>query len=135
MIESEIPQILVWVTNPEAAARIAQAGRRLADENGLELHLVSIQNSVRTEGWEQTMQDLDVLNNAARSVQAELGVIYSDNRMEAAVKLIRQLSPKMMVTGVAGDIKRNLFLENLRAYSGEIPVYAVDPSGNVIKLM
>ncbi|MBP3391720.1 MAG: hypothetical protein J6L76_02915 [Clostridia bacterium] len=135
MTESETSQILVWVTNPEAAARIAAVGRRLADENGLELHIVSIQNPVRTDTWEQTFRDLEALNSAARSVQAELGVVYSDNRMEAAVKLVRQIKPKMMVTGVAGDQTRNTFIENLRAYSGEIPVYAVDPSGNTMKLM
>ena len=135
MTESETSQILVWVTNPEAAARIAAVGRRLADENGLELHIVSIQNPVRTDTWEQTFRDLEALNSAARSVQAELGVVYSDNRMEAAVKLVRQIKPKMMVTGVAGDQTRNTFIENPRAYSGEIPVYAVDPSGNTMKLM
>ena len=110
-------------------------GRRFADENGLELHIVSIQNPVRTDTWEQTFKDLDALNSAARSVQAELGVVYSDNRMEAAVKLVRQIKPKMMVTGVAGDQTKNLFIEHLRTYSGDIPVYAVDPSGNTMKLM
>lgn len=135
MTDTETSQILVWVTNPEAAGRIAMVGRKLADENNLELHIVSIQNPVRTDTWEQTFKDLDALNSAARSVQAELGVVYSDNRMEAAVKLVRQLKPKMMVTGVAGDQTKNLFIEHLRAYSGDIPVYAVDPSGNTMKLM
>jgi K+-sensing histidine kinase KdpD len=135
MAETETAQILVWVTNPEAAGRIAAVGRRFADENGLELHIVSIQNPVRTDTWEQTFKDLDALNSAARSVQAELGVVYSDNRMEAAVKLVRQIKPKMMVTGVAGDQTKNLFIEHLRTYSGDIPVYAVDPSGNTMKLM
>ena len=135
MAEMETAQILVWVTNPEAAGRIAAVGRRFADENGLELHIVSIQNPVRTDTWEQTFKDLDALNSAARSVQAELGVVYSDNRMEAAVKLVRQIKPKMMVTGVAGDQTKNLFIEHLRTYSGDIPVYAVDPSGNTMKLM
>lgn len=135
MTETETAQILVWVTNPEAAGRIASAGKKLAEENGLELHIVSIQNPVRTDTWEQTFKDLEALNNAARSVQAELGVVYSDNRMEAAVKLVRQIKPKMMVTGVAGDQTRNAFIDNLRAYCGEIPVYAVDPSGNTMKLM
>ncbi len=128
-------QILAWVTNPEAALRIAQVGRRLANENGLMLRVISIQNSVRTDGWEQTVRDLDALNSAARAVQAELGVIYSDNRMESAIKLMRELSPAMMVTGMAGDRNKNLFLENLRAYNPDVPVYAVDPSGNTIKLM
>ena len=132
---SDAEQILVWVTNPEAAERIARVGRRLADENHLELHIVSIQNAVRTAGWEQTVRDLDALNSAARSVQAELAVVYSDNRLEAAIKLVRQIAPKMMVTGMAGDQNRNSFIENLRVYSGDVPVYAVDPKGNTIKLM
>ncbi len=135
MAETETPQIIVWVTNPEAAGRIAAVGRKFADENNLELHIVSIQNPVRADNWEQTFKDLEALNSAARSVQAELGVVYSDNRMEAAVKLVRQLKPKMMVTGVAGDQTKNLFIEHLRTYSGDIPVYAVDPSGNTMKLM
>lgn len=135
MTETQESLLLVWVTNPDAAARIAQVGRRLADENGLELRIVSIQNPVRNEGWEQTVRDLEALNGAARGVQAELAVVYSDNPLEAAVKLIRQVSPKIMVTGMAGDRNRNLFLENLRAYDRDIPMYAVDPSGNILKLM
>ena len=135
MTEAETSQIIVWVTNPEAAGRIATVGRKLADEHALELHIVSIQNPVCTDNWEQTFKDLEALNHAARSVQAELGVVYSDKRMEAAIKLVRQIKPKMMVTGVAGDQTRNLFIENLRTYSGDIPVYAVDPSGNTTELM
>ncbi|MBR5281037.1 MAG: hypothetical protein IKU26_08745 [Clostridia bacterium] len=135
MTEAETAQIIVWVTNPEAAGRIATVGRKLADEHSLELHIVSIQNPVGVDNWEQTFKDLEALNSAARSVQAELGVVYSDKRMEAAIKLVRQIKPKMMVTGVAGDQARNLFIENLRTYSGDIPVYAVDPSGNTIELI
>jgi K+-sensing histidine kinase KdpD len=134
-ISGKTAQIIVWVTNPEAAGRIATVGRKLADEHSLELHIVSIQNPVGVDNWEQTFKDLEALNSAARSVQAELGVVYSDKRMEAAIKLVRQIKPKMMVTGVAGDQARNLFIENLRTYSGDIPVYAVDPSGNTIELI
>ena len=126
--------LLVWVTNPEAAGRIADTGRRLADETGSELRIVSIQNPIHNETWENTLSDLEQLHHAARSVQADLTVVYSDNRFEAAVKLIREIAPSAMVAGVSGDLSRNLFLEHIRTYNREVPIYIVDSAGNTLKL-
>lgn len=131
----EEASLLVWVTNPEAAGRIAAVGRRLADENGLELRIVSIQNPAGKEGWEQTVEDLNELHQAARSVDAELTVVYSDNRLQAAVKLIQQISPKAMVCGIAGNGRQNLFLDHIRSCDRSIPLYTVDSGGNAVKPM
>ena len=42
--------VLVWVTNPDACQSIVSAGRKLADDNKVELVIVSIQEASRAIG-------------------------------------------------------------------------------------
>ena len=98
-----------------------------------ELMIVSIQKTIRDD-WDATVSDLEALNNASRSVNAELTVIYSDNTLESAVKTVSEVQPTAMVTGLPGDRNKNLFLEQLRSFDREIPIYTVDARGNALKL-
>ncbi len=125
--------VLVWVTNPYASENIAKAGRRLADENGLELMIISIQDRIRND-WETKVNDLEQLHNSSRQVGAELTVIYADNKIEAAAKTILDVKPKLMVTGIPGDVSRSAFLEQIRNIDPSIPVYTVDLNGNAVKI-
>lgn len=125
--------VLVWITNPAACDNIVRAGKRIADELDAELMVTSIQRTIRDD-WDSTVSDLDALNRASRSVSAELTVIYSDNRLEAAVKTVSEVNPVAMVTGVPGDRNRNLFLEQLHNFDRDVPIYTVDTHGNTLKL-
>ena len=101
--------VLVWITNPAACDNIVKAGKRIADELCAELMIVSIQKTIRDD-WDATVSDLEALNNASRSVNAELTVIYSDNTLESAVKTVSEVQPTAMLTGLPGDRNKNLFL-------------------------
>ena len=125
--------VLVWITNPSACDNIVKAGKRIADELCAELMIVSIEKTIRDD-WDATVSDLEALNNASRSVNAELTVIYSDNTLESAVKTVSEVQPTAMVTGLPGDRNKNLFLEQLRSFDQEIPIYTVDARGNALKL-
>ena len=125
--------VLVWITNPAACDTIVKAGKRIADELGAVLMITSIQRTIRDD-WDATVSDLEVLNNASRSVNAELTVIYSDNTLESAVKTVRDVTPAAMVTGVPGDRNKNLFLEQLRKLDEDVPIYTIDAHGNALKL-
>lgn len=113
---------------------IVKGGKRIADELDAELMITSIQKTIRGD-WDSTVNDLEALNNASRSVNAELTVIYSDNTLEAAVKTVRDVQPAAMVAGVPGDRNKNLFLEQLQKFDSRIPVYTIDERGNMLKLL
>ncbi len=125
--------VLVWVTNPSACESIVRAGRELADRNQSELVVVSIQPSIRGN-WEERTNDLEQLHNAAKLVEAELTVIYSDNRLEATFKTIRDVAPDCMVVGLRGVAGQSGFLDQLSHVAGEIPIYSVDLSGNMVRI-
>ena len=126
--------VLVWITNPSACMNIVKGGKRIADELDAELMITSIQKTIRGD-WDSTVNDLEALNNASRSVNAELTVIYSDNTLEAAVKTVRDVQPAAMVAGIPGDRNKNLFLEQLQKFDSRIPVYTIDERGNMLKLL
>lgn len=125
--------VLVWVTNPDACHSIVKAGRILADENNAELVIVSIQGSIKGE-WESYASDLKKLNEAARRANAELTIVYSDNKFEAAHNTINQVKPIIMVAGLPGMIGRSTFLEQICNMASNIPTYSVDLSGNMVRL-
>lgn len=125
--------VLVWITNPAACELIVKSGKKIADELDSELMIASIQSKIRDD-WENTFNDLEALHNASRGVNAELTVIYSDNTFEAAVKTVRDVHPIAMVTGVPGNMKKNLFIEQLQTFDKDIPIYTIDSRGNALKL-
>lgn len=125
--------VLVWVTNPDACQSIVNAGRSLADDNNAELVIVSIQGSIKGE-WKNYANDLKKLNDAARSANAELTIVYADNKFEAAHNTINQVKPMIMVAGLPGTIGRSTFLEQICNMASNIPTYSVDLSGNMVRL-
>lgn len=125
--------ILVWITNPSACGNIVKAGKKISNDLNAELMIASIQKTIRDD-WDSTVNDLEHLNNAARSVNAELTVIYSDNIFESAVKTVREVNPSAMVAGVPGDRNKNIFLEQLQSCAKDVPIYTVDTHGNILKI-
>ena len=125
--------VLVWITNPAACELIVKAGKKISDELEAELMVASIQRKIRDD-WESTVTDLEALSNASRKVNAELTVIYSDNTFEAAVKTVRDVKPIAMVTGVPGNLNKNLFIEQLQKFDNTVPIYTIDSRGNALKL-
>ena len=77
---------------------------------------------------------MEALNKASRNANAELTVIYSDNTFEAAVKTVREVQPIAMVTGVPGNLRKNLFIEQLQNFDKGVPIYTIDSRGNALKL-
>ena len=125
--------VLVWITNPAACEIIVKTGKKIAEELNAELMVASIQQKIR-DNWETTVSDLEALNKASRNANAELTVIYSDNTFEAAVKTVREVQPIAMVTGVPGNLKKNLFVEQLQNFDKGVPIYTIDSRGNALKL-
>ncbi len=125
--------VLVWITNPAACEIIVKTGKKIAEELNAELMVASIQQKIR-DNWETTVSDLEALNKASRNANAELTVIYSDNTFEAAVKTVREVQPIAMVTGVPGNLRKNLFIEQLQNFDKGVPIYTIDSRGNALKL-
>ena len=123
--------LLVWVTNPLAAERIVAAGREFALKSELELKVVSVQSETR-DNWEGTLRDLEQLEAAARRSDADLTVVYSDDKIGAAVKLVSEKRPRAMFTGMPDKTRSNMFTELLQMSFPAIPLYCVDNEGQVI---
>lgn len=130
--ELENKSVLVWVTNPEACERIVKAGRRLADEHKSELYIVSIQNRI-LDDWKRRAGDLELLHRAARSVDAELNVVYSENPFKSATEIVSEIQPGMMLAGLPGTEGRSAFLEHICSINEHIQTYVIDASGNMVR--
>ena len=117
--------LLVWITNPAAAGRIVSCAKEFALKTGLELKVVSVQRETR-DNWEDTLRDLEQLENAARQSQAELTVVYSDDRLDAAEKLIRSEKPVVMFAGVPDKGHVNYFAQKLTEEFPYVKLYCVD---------
>ena len=131
----EIPEnaggmLLVWVTNPMAAGRIVAAARRFAENSLMELKVVSVQSETR-DNWEGTIRDLEQLEAAARNSDAELTVVYSDDKIGAAVRLVSDEQPQAMFVGIPDKSRTNMFTELLQMSFPAIPLYCVDNEGQV----
>ncbi|MBR3838215.1 MAG: hypothetical protein IKJ75_00620 [Clostridia bacterium] len=125
--------VIAWVTNPYASRSIVECARKIADESKAELMIISIQNSIKNN-WSSTMKDLEILVDAAHHVDAELTVMYSDNKMETAFKAMTSVKPVAMVMGVPDTTGKNDFVELLLNYDRNVCVYTVDSHGNALKL-
>lgn len=124
--------VLVWITNPEACQRIVAAGRRLADECNAELVIVSIQSRM-LDNWKKQAEDLELLHRAARDVDAELTVVYSENAFKSATEVVNSIGPQAMITGLPGTQGRSAFLDHIFNIKDNIQSYLVDSSGNVVR--
>lgn len=125
--------VLVWVTNPDACQSIVSSGRKLADENKSELVIVSIQGSIKGD-WVNRASDLKKLSEAARSADAELTVVYSDNMYEAVHETIKRFKPMVMVTGLPGSLGTGSFVEQIMSMAPGVPIYSVDLKENMKRL-
>ena len=128
------PLLLVWITNPSAAGRIVAQAKQFADRNAMGLLTVSVQQQTR-DRWSDTIKDLEQLNLAARSASSQLTVIYSDDSLDAAEKLILDICPAAMFAGVSPVLPdgscANRFLEVINSDFPEIPLYCVNNDGQV----
>ena len=122
--------LLVWITNPAAAERIVSKAYDFAAEKGLDLKVVSVQKETR-DNWEDTLRDLERLEAAATMCHAELTVVYSDDRFEAAKKLIRSERPVAMFAGVPDKGVANRFADTLSIEYPSVVLYCVDSKGEV----
>ena len=123
--------VLVWVTNPEACKRIIAAGRKMADEHGSELYIVSIQNRI-LDDWEKRARDLEMLHRAARESDADLTVVYSENAFKSATEVVDNIKPQAMIAGLPGTEGRSAFIDHLFSINGDIQTYVIDQSGNLV---
>lgn len=124
--------LLVWVTNPEAAGRIVSSAKLFASDKSLDLKVVSVQRETR-DNWTDTIRDLERLQSAASGSDAELTVVYSDDRIEAAKKLVRSEKPMAMFAGVPDKGSTNFFVEALSIEFPSVTLYCVDSKGEVNK--
>jgi K+-sensing histidine kinase KdpD len=124
--------LLVWVTNPGAADRIVACGKRFAEDKRLELKVVSVQSEAR-DNWEKTLEDLRQLDEAASRSDAELKVVYSDDKLGAAMEIVRAEKPVAMFSGVPDKGSANYFADQLTAAFPSSLFYCVDSKGEVIR--
>lgn len=130
--KNEGAQLLVWITNPVAAGRIVSCAKAFADERKLGLKVVSVQKETRGN-WDDTLRDLSQLEAAAKASDAELTVVYSDDRIDAAKKLVLTEKPLAMFLGVSDKGSANYFADTLHERFPKVNMYCVDSKGEVSK--
>lgn len=126
-------KVLVWVTSPLGCKKIMEEARAYAERVNAELVIVSIQSPI-TGDWENKVRTLEKLERAARGVEAQLTVEYSDNPLKSAFRVISTVKPVRMYTGVPEAGVRSAFVENVCQMAGGVPVYTVDHLGNTARV-
>ena len=130
---NEQAKVLVWVTSPLGCKKIMQEASAYAVRENAELVVVSIQSPI-TDDWANKVRTLETLERAARDVGAQLTVEYSDNPLKSAFQIISTVRPGCMFTGIPEAGTRSAFVENVCQMAGDVPVYAVDRTGNAVRV-
>lgn len=124
-------EILVCVTGQRDCDRLIRAGRKLADEHGVLLHVLCVQPA--SSGFETSCEELEYLRQTARDAKAEMTVIFNDDAALVAVGFVKQIGAIHIVTGMA-EAPVNGFIELIHKLLPKIPISMVAKDGMVYNI-
>lgn len=131
-LNQEKQKVIVWVTSPLYAKIILGKAFDYATKNNLELIAVSMQNPIGAD-WQSRSNDIAIIEKAARNVNAQLIVNFSENTLRTAYDILTEYKPVAMFTGVPKDINRSsAFLINIHQMCENAEMYTVDTNGSVL---
>lgn len=132
MRKSAKASIVVCVTNQYDCSRLIEAGRKIADEKGLALHVLSV-SPVKTAVSERC-EELEFLREVTQKAHAEMTVYYDDEPQIVAASFLKEVGAKGVVTGMPG-VESNGFITFLRCIFPDIVISMVSPSGEVFNMI
>ena len=118
--------ILVCVTPQKSSKYLVEYGRRMADEYGCTLRILSV--LPQKQCFAPDLSVLEALNDAARESGAEMTVCFSDSPADKVREIVQQTEPQMMLAGFPGK-HSSQFLQALYEKLPAVPLWLVDCDG------
>ena len=81
--------VLVCVTGQRDCDRLIKAGKRIAEERSVPLHVLCVQPT--SAGFDADCEELEYLRQTSRDVQAEMSVYFHDDAALLAVGFVKQI--------------------------------------------
>jgi len=121
--------ILVCVTDQESCGRLINAGRKLADITDNPLKVICVRPR-RTAIWFGS-DELEYLFNYSKQLGAEMIIFFHDCAVEAVADYIRTNDVQYVIVGMPPDPGQSVFISGLEENFPELPVIALDETGNL----
>ena len=124
--------VVVCVTDQYDCSRLIKAGRKIADEKGLSLHVLSV-SPVKTMVKERC-EELEFLREVSHESHAEMTVYYHDEPALVAASFIKKVRAQIVVTGMPG-VESNGFITFLRYIFPDVIISMVSPAGEIFNMI
>lgn len=119
------PMVLVLVTDQLSCERLIHAGRHLADQQNVPLEVVNIARF----GTASNPEAIELLYQVSRENDAKMTVQYSEEPEKTLVKMLLQVKPANVITGLPG--KGSTLLQRLWTRFQYLSFYTVETDGAV----
>ena len=128
-------KVVVWLTSPLYAKLILEKAVEFSARSDAEVVAVCMQPPIGDD-WIQRARDIEIIEKAVRSANAQLRVEFTENQLKTAYDIINNVSPIAMFTGMPAEVsKSSVFIENIRQMAeGKANLYTVDRSGGVLMI-
>ena len=111
--------VLVCVTPQQSGKHLISCGRRLADERGCTLRILSV--LPQRQSFAPDLSVLESLNDAARESGAEMTVCFSDSPADKVREILRETDAQMLIAGFPGKHSTH-FLQSLHEKAPDVPL-------------
>lgn len=122
--------VLVCVTGQRDCDRLIQAGKRIAEKQGVPMQVLCVQP---TSAGFDSCEELEYLRQTARDAQAEMTVFFHDDAALVAVGFVKQIGAGQLVTGMA-EAPVNGFVEILHKLLPKVPISMVAKDGMIYNI-
>ena len=123
--------VLVCVTGQRECDRLIKAGKQIAEERSIPVHVLCVQPT--SAGFDADCEELEYLRQTSRDVQAEMSVYFHDDAALLAVGFVKQIGATHIVTGMA-EASVNGFVEVLHKLLPRIPISMVAKDGIIYNI-
>lgn len=131
MDKSKKSSVLACVTGQYDCDRIIKTASEIAESKNMPLHVLCVLKT--TENYGSLSNELEYLYQTAKTVNADMTVLFSDNAPKAAADFAGQIRCRRMVSGMHnGEMTGFLVLFNeLRP---EIPITMIDKDKTIYSM-
>lgn len=131
MDKSKKSSVLACITGQYDCDRIIKTASEIAESKNMPLHVLCVLKT--TENYGSLSNELEYLYQTAKTVNADMTVLFSDNAPKAAADFAGQIRCRRMVSGMHnGEMTGFLVLFNeLRP---EIPITMIDKDKTIYSM-
>lgn len=125
------PSVLACITSQYDCDRIIEAAKQFAEEEDLELRVLSVLRP--TTNYALISDQLEYLNLVSKKAGADMTVIFSDNAPKAAADFATESEAARIVTGMHDGGKES-FLVMFNRLAPTVSISMVDKDRNVYSM-